>query len=229
MEQQISAADILAKLVDFGVLAGACIVKLPQVMKIVRSRSVLGISEASVVVEWVGYSLSCWYNLLMRYPFSAWGESSFVALQSSVILFLFWWLADGIDLQPRLGALVAVLVVAFLANVIEVPTAVIAVIGLSPAGLFVVARVPQVLMNYQQGHTGQLAPATFALQLAGNAARLFTVLHDLGGDPVCLAQHGSAALLNAIILAQVVKYRRVNKVWSSRAECHSAHVLGMPK
>merc|ERR1719382_926104 len=93
----------------------------------------------------------------------------------------------------------------------ELPRQLVALVGLAPAGLIIVARLPQVLLNHRQGHTGQLAPVTFALQLAGNAARVFTVLHDLGGDPVVLAQHGSAGLLNAIILAQIARYRRATK------------------
>lgn len=71
------------------------------------------------------------------------------------------------------------------------------------------------LLNHRQGHTGQLAPATYAMQLSGNAARLFTTVHGLGADPVVLAQHGSTALLNAVVLLQMARYRRVTAVLST--------------
>merc|ERR1711879_674677 len=112
-----------------------------------------------------GYGATTYYSLIMQYPFSAWGEAFIVLLQCTAILFMFWHFADGLWLYPRLVAFVGWMVCSLWLLTVELPPWLETGIGLAPAGLFAAARVPQVWQNFRQGHTGQLAPATFALQL----------------------------------------------------------------
>mmetsp|Transcript_120725 Transcript_120725/g.336874 ORF Transcript_120725/g.336874 Transcript_120725/m.336874 type:complete len:217 (+) Transcript_120725:29-679(+) len=204
-------SDVLARLMGFGVLVGACIVKLPQVAQIAKTRSVWGISEASVLVEWIGYSATAYYSILMRYPFSAWGEAGIITLQCTAVLFMFWSFSDHLALYPRLAVVAAWMLTSVCLFTFDVPAAIVAGIGFSPSVLFVAARLPQVCLNFQQGHTGQLAPATFTLQLLGNMVRLFTTFQLLESDPVVIVGHCSSGLLNAIILLQIVRFRKVTQ------------------
>jgi len=67
------------------------------------------------------------------------------------------------------------------------------------------ARVPQIILNHRQKHTGQLAFLSFALAFLGNLARVFTTLVKLS-DPLTLASHLIAATLNGIIVGQILFY-----------------------
>jgi len=67
------------------------------------------------------------------------------------------------------------------------------------------ARVPQILLNSRQQHTGQLAFLSFALAFLGNLARVFTTIVKLS-DPLTLASHAIAASLNGVIVGQVLMY-----------------------
>lgn len=210
--------DGLAELVNLAVLAGSCIVKLPQLVQIANSKSVLGISEAATILEWVGYTATCLYNLLMRYPFRAWGEAAFTTVQCTAILIMYWMFDASVHKPSRLIQVMILVVMSCCLLASNASDSVISVIGLLPACLSIAARVPQIALNHQQGHTGQLAPATFALQLAGCLARLFTTIHVLLGDPVVLFGHGSSAILNLIILLQIFKHRRATLVLTSSSK-----------
>ena len=68
--------------------------------------------------------------------------------------------------------------------------------------LDLMARVPQILLNSRQKHTGQLALASFALAFLGNVARIFTTLVKVA-DPLMLASHSIAAALNGTLVFQI--------------------------
>ena len=70
----------------------------------------------------------------------------------------------------------------------------------------------QILSNFKQGHTGQLAIITLVLNLAGSVARLFTTMQETG-DPMQVAGFGVGILLNGTLVLQVlVLWGATNKV-----------------
>ena len=51
----MTAADALAACLGYVVIAGACVVKIPQIVLILSNKSVEGLSEAMVVLAaWLG-------------------------------------------------------------------------------------------------------------------------------------------------------------------------------
>jgi mannose-P-dolichol utilization defect protein 1 len=63
----------------------------------------------------------------------------------------------------------------------------------------------QILSNFKQGHTGQLALVTLVLNFGGSVARLFTTMQETG-DPVQLAGFAVAILLNGTLVLQVLLF-----------------------
>ena len=63
----------------------------------------------------------------------------------------------------------------------------------------------QILFNFKQGHTGQLALVTLVLNFAGSIARLFTTMQETG-DPVQVAGFGVGILLNGTLVLQVLMF-----------------------
>lgn len=84
--------------------------------------------------------------------------------------------------------------------------------ALQASTIFIVAlggRLPQIVLNARRGDSGQLSGATSALNLAGNAARVFTTV-VLTGDFLNLVGALVQAVLNGTLLAQCVATARKN-------------------
>lgn len=65
------------------------------------------------------------------------------------------------------------------------------------------ARVPQMITNYKQGHTGQLSFITWFCTLAGSAARIFTTLQEVN-DPMIAASYIISTACNAVLVFQIL-------------------------
>ena len=69
---------LISKFLSIGILLGALVYKLPQVLKIQRSRDGTGISINSLVIEMISCFLSITYAWNIGKPLSTFGESIFV-------------------------------------------------------------------------------------------------------------------------------------------------------
>ena len=68
-------------------------------------------------------------------------------------------------------------------------------------------RLPQILLNYKRGNSGELSITSTGLSVAGNLSRVFTTV-VLVKDPVILAAAGSQLILNSILLWQTIDTAR---------------------
>eukprot|EP00927_Polykrikos_kofoidii_P061723 TRINITY_DN56563_c0_g1_i1.p1 TRINITY_DN56563_c0_g1~~TRINITY_DN56563_c0_g1_i1.p1 ORF type:complete len:236 (+),score=41.08 TRINITY_DN56563_c0_g1_i1:62-769(+) len=189
---------------NYAMLIGGSIVKLPQVVAIVRTGTVKGMSETSIAVELVACLTFCSYNFVMGHPFRTWGEMAMITIQCGLQMLLFWRFADEpLAMMPR--ALCAVVVVSSSAALVwgVLPESLLPALGLVPTVLGAIARVPQIIMNFQQHHTGNQSIITWGMSMGGNAVRILTTLAALS-DPVTLLGHVVAFLLNFTLVGQIV-------------------------
>jgi mannose-P-dolichol utilization defect protein 1 len=70
----------------FGIIAFACIVKLPQILKIAKSRSASGLSMLSFELEQLALTVHATYGFILGLPFSAYGEAVVLILQNTLLL-----------------------------------------------------------------------------------------------------------------------------------------------
>lgn len=61
---------VLSKVVGYGIVAGSALVKLPQILKIVKQSSVAGLSGAAINMEMLSSTCSLAYYAGLGYPFS---------------------------------------------------------------------------------------------------------------------------------------------------------------
>jgi ABC-type branched-subunit amino acid transport system permease subunit len=78
------------------------------------------------------------------------------------------------------------------------------------------ARLPQILLNVKQGHTGTLAPATFAFNAVSNVVN-GTVALLLTGDIYVIATQVWMLGLNATVLSQILASDQRQKDAAERA------------
>jgi len=70
----------------FGIIAFACIVKLPQILKINKSKSASGLSMLSFELEQLALSVHATYGFILGLPFTAYGEAVVLILQNTLLL-----------------------------------------------------------------------------------------------------------------------------------------------
>ncbi|CEL92013.1 unnamed protein product [Vitrella brassicaformis CCMP3155] len=196
--------QFVANCLSLGVIAGATIVKVPQILRILKSQSVHGVSEAAFIIELLANAIYCCYNVLEGYPISNWGESAFVTIQCILLVLLYWSFQPGHHLIR--GSLTCVLA-AFFTFVLQgpFPHSALPILGFAPTPISVASRLPQIVRNLRQGHTGELSLLTMGMQAAGNAARVFTTVTQID-DWVVLTGHVTALCLNGTLLLQIVVY-----------------------
>ncbi|KAK9023324.1 hypothetical protein V6N11_003545 [Hibiscus sabdariffa] len=72
---------LISKLLGYAIVAASTTVKLPQIMKILKHKSVRGLSLTAFELEVVGYTIALAYCLHTGLPFSAYGELVFLLIQ----------------------------------------------------------------------------------------------------------------------------------------------------
>ncbi|OLP86522.1 Mannose-P-dolichol utilization defect 1 protein-like [Symbiodinium microadriaticum] len=202
-------ADVAAAWLGYAVIAGACVVKLPQIYLMVKNRSAEGLSETSAALDAIAASSFSYYNLLKGFPISGWGEQGIVAVQATVVLLLIWVYREGIRLKRRFCALVAWLAMSMLLlkeGHKEDYKYILVILGTSPTFMTAVSRIPQIFLNWQNGRTGQLSAITFFLQFLGSVVRFLTTLQIMGKDVLSLVSHATGAIFNLIVVLQIYSH-----------------------
>ncbi|ENN72926.1 mannose-P-dolichol utilization defect 1 protein homolog [Dendroctonus ponderosae] len=193
----------LSKGLGLGLILGSILVKLPQILKIVKNKSGQGISLIGVSLELVAIMIYMSYNYVNSFPFNSWGDTFFVGVQTLII---------------------AALVLSYSGKVVEGLVYVIVVLsgcyvlmsGITPMNLLrtltsvnislvVGSKLTQAYTNYMNGHTGQLSAVTLILLLAGSVARVFTSIQETG-DNIAIATYVASSTVNALLVGQLIYY-----------------------
>ncbi|KAJ0408431.1 hypothetical protein ATCC90586_008369 [Pythium insidiosum] len=195
---------VISKLLGYAIITGSFVLKLPQILKIMSAKDVTGLTPASFYLEVLLYASGSIYNLLKGYPISTWGENIVILVQNLILVLLLWaYATPRIPISTRL--VLVVVLAALSAGMLMTPPEFQWVLASAGIPVTIVARIPQVIANFKQGHTGQLAFVTLALNFGGTVARLFTTLQETG-DPVQLAGFGVAIVLNGLLVLQVLMF-----------------------
>ncbi|KAF5332394.1 hypothetical protein D9758_017372 [Tetrapyrgos nigripes] len=77
-----------SKALGIAIVAGGSVMKLPQILLIVRARSARGISLPSYALETIAYAIQLAYASRNAFPFSTYGENLFLTIQNIIITHL---------------------------------------------------------------------------------------------------------------------------------------------
>lgn len=143
------------------------------------------------------------YSFMNGYPFSAWGDNTFLALQTAAIgaLVLFYGGAKG----------KAIIFCAIYATLVYVLNS-----GLTPMKVLIgaqsciipillIGKLSQAYTNFKNGSTGQLSAATIIMLFAGSLARIFTSIQETG-DKMMILTFCASSFANGVIFAQLLYY-----------------------
>lgn len=201
----------LSKALSCAVIAGAAVGKLPQVVKIWRAKSALGVSALAVWLEVGATGVNVAYNVARRTPWSTFGEAFLIFGQLHLLIVVIACF-ESRAARRICGAGVSIGVMACTLAMASrsIPVLFTNVFyAFSPIfGLAV--SLPQLLMNHRRRSTGQLSFVVAAMGFGGCSTRLFTTLFEV--DDVAIR---AVAVMNwalaSLAIAQFVAY------WNSDA------------
>jgi mannose-P-dolichol utilization defect protein 1 len=206
----------LSKALGYAIVVGSFLLKAPQIAKIVTSGSVEGLSVFSCYLDVLVFQSGMSYNLLRGYPLSTFAESIVIYVQNVVIVLLIWNKAKPTVPLPERVAFILALAGHAAGVSYALPPQHWHILPTIGIGLTVWSRVPQIWTNFRNGHTGQLALATWALNALGALARVFTTIQEVD-DPVILAGFTIGCSLSFIIVAQILWYWNATEKAVARA------------
>ncbi len=90
----------MAQLLGYLIIAGACYVKVPQILTLHRAKSAEGLSASSFELEQIGYSIHSTYGFIMGLPLTAFAEAIIMLLQNTFLLCQVYFYSRASTLRP---------------------------------------------------------------------------------------------------------------------------------
>lgn len=152
----------VSKGLGIGIVGASAVVKVPQILKLLKSKSAEGVSFLSYLLETSAYLISLAYNVRNGFPFSTFGETALIMGQNVIISIL----VLNYGGRPAMAALfVAALAIGaaalFADNLLDMQA--LSYLQAGAGVLGVASKVPQILAIWQEGGTGQLS--AFAVRI----------------------------------------------------------------
>ncbi|EFA03633.1 mannose-P-dolichol utilization defect 1 protein homolog [Tribolium castaneum] len=207
-------SSTLSKCLGLGIIMGSLLVKLPQIIKIYKNKSGEGISLLSVTLDLTAITIYASYSFLKQFPFSAWGDAAFLAIQTVLVGVLV--LHYGGSSSKALLYLVAYLLVNFILMSGLTPISVLWTLQGFNIFIVVSGKLTQAYSNYKNGTTGQLSAATLIMLFMGSLARIFTSIQETG-DKMVILTYIASTLANGVLVAQLLYY------WNVTPQKEKAH------
>ncbi|EED16262.1 monosaccharide-P-dolichol utilization protein, putative [Talaromyces stipitatus ATCC 10500] len=201
----------ISKALGLAIVGASAIVKVPQILKLVNSRSSAGVSFMSYAMETASLLITLSYNVRQQFPFSTYGESALIAVQDVVIGVLVLSFAGKPAGAAAFVAAVAVSIYALLFDASLVDAHTLSLLQAGAGVLGVTSKLPQIFAIYKEGSTGQLSAFAVFNYLLGTLSRIFTTLQEVD-DNLILYSIVAAFVLNAVLALQMVYY------WNSPAK-----------
>jgi mannose-P-dolichol utilization defect protein 1 len=195
----------ISKALGLAIIATASVVKVPQILKLIQSKSAQGVSFTSYVLETASFLITLAYNARNGFPFSTYGETALILVQDVAISILILHFSNKSGLAGAFVALVATAVYALIVSDTLVPTSMMRTLQAGAGVLSIASKLPQIITVYQQGGTGQLSAFAVFNYLAGSLSRIFTTLQEVD-DKLILYGFVAGFLLNAVLAGQMLYY-----------------------
>ncbi|PGH10307.1 mannose-P-dolichol utilization defect 1 [Blastomyces parvus] len=196
----------ISKVLGVAIVTFSAIVKVPQILKLLSSRSSAGVSFTSYALETTSLLITLAYNARQKFPFSTYGESALIAAQDVVVGVLVLVFSGQ---APAAGAFVAAVASMVYALLFSGDTLIDqATMGYLQAGagvLGLASKVPQILTVWKEGSTGQLSAFAVFNYLLGSMMRIFTTIQEVD-DKLLLYGFIAGFALNVIMGLQMLYY-----------------------
>ncbi|KAJ5175215.1 Mannose-P-dolichol utilization defect 1 protein [Penicillium canariense] len=200
----------ISKALGIAIVGASAIVKVPQILKLINSRSSAGVSFVSYALETASLLITLSYSVRNQFPFSTYGETALIAVQDVAVSILVLTFAGRSAAAATFVALVAAAVYALLFDQTLINGQTMSYLQAGAGALGVASKLPQIYAIWSEGGTGQLSAFTVFNYLFGSLSRIFTTLQEVE-DKLILYGFIAGFTLNVILAGQMVYY------WNSPA------------
>lgn len=204
MESKECLKLAISKGLGIGIITTSSVVKVPQILKLIKSRSAAGLSFLSYLLETFSYLISMAYNIRHGFPLSTFGEIGLILLQNVLIAALILHYNGKIMLAACFIAGLASSIY-MLFNPAIVDFKVLNYLQTSAGTLGIISKLPQIIDIWREGGTGQLSAFAVFNFLVGSLARVFTTFQEID-DKLVLYNYIAGFCLNAIVAIQMIYY-----------------------
>jgi len=194
---------VASKTVGYAIIVASVLVKLPQLLKMIGAKSGEGISLSSVMLELAAISTTVAYSVAKSFPFSAWGEGLFLAMQTACVGFLTLLFETSSTSALSFGVGYSAIMVALVGGF--APLNIITTLQALNIPIVIVSKLLQIVTNYRASSTGQLSAITVGLLFLGCVVRIATTWIETG-DLLTVVNYIIATVLNGTILGQILYY-----------------------
>jgi mannose-P-dolichol utilization defect protein 1 len=192
----------ISKALGLGIVVGGAIVKIPQIITVVRHKSAQGLSLASFLLETSAYLIVLVYNTRLGNPFSTFGEVLFMSIQNILIsLMIVHYNKQG---KTRIVLICTGYTIGFV-TLSAIPNWLMSLLYAVQIPIGLASKLPQIITNYKNKSTGQLSVFAVLNYFVGTTARAFTTWAELD-DKIMLFGNLLASLLNGFLVLQVIMY-----------------------
>lgn len=216
----------ISKALGIAIVGASAVVKIPQILKLINSRSSAGVSFVSYALETASLLITLSYGVRNQFPFSTYGETALIAVQDIAIGVLVLNYAGRSAAAAAFIAVVAASVYALLFDQTLVDAQTMAYLQAGAGALGVASKAPQIYTIWREGGTGQLSAFTvrfsfpfnmisaqaliaFSNQvfnyLLGSLSRIFTTLQEVDDKFILYGFIGGFSL-NVILALQMLWY-----------------------
>mmetsp|Transcript_8394 Transcript_8394/g.14237 ORF Transcript_8394/g.14237 Transcript_8394/m.14237 type:complete len:245 (-) Transcript_8394:259-993(-) len=204
---------LISKALGIGIIGGALLLKVPQIVAILSSGTVEGLSPMAFYTELPLSGTNVCYNILQGNPFSTYGEQVFISIQNAILILLLW---SYMPVKPSVVFMLGMILffVAVFVGALSLPAEYQQILPLLSIPLMLFARLSQIVNNFKLKTTGQLSLITTLLNFIGGVARVFTTIQQVGYDYSLLSGFAASILTSGILLLQMVIYRKSKSVAS---------------
>ncbi|OXA64630.1 solute carrier family 66 member 3 [Folsomia candida] len=186
---------------------GLCIVcKLPQIVAILKSKSSIGLSVNSVMVELFGYSIVLGYNWVQGYPISSFMEYFFLVSGDIVLIFVIFYYMGTLDVMKVGGAGVYITVLVGFTQGVPHPQ-ILPVLMKFATPCSASSKILQLKEMWRIGNSDSVSTLTWLIAAYTCVTRIVTNLM-LTGDLPLLINYGVALTLNVGIILSALYLRK---------------------
>mmetsp|Transcript_1155 Transcript_1155/g.3270 ORF Transcript_1155/g.3270 Transcript_1155/m.3270 type:complete len:217 (+) Transcript_1155:167-817(+) len=186
----------------------AVVTRVPQIVKILRARSVDGIEPSLYEFDTLCNTISGLYHRGNGFPLNTYGETISFSAQNMAATYLIsvYAATSGTRLRARLFMLGYLGSLATVLQNLPAYKPYIDRMQQMTAVALQTSRLPQLIANFRRQSTGQLSIVPWVFNLLGSILRLYTTEKQLGGDNVMRGYFLASIAINGTMASQIAIY-----------------------
>lgn len=205
-KQNLDLSKVVAKGLGYSLGAGAMAMYTPILFNLITSKDSSGFALSTWIMNVIGTLLAIAYPIKRGFPFSTYVELSAILLQLISILAISCYYR-GLSIAFSAIAVPSIALFAWFVNNPSTSEAVIKSLQISSIAVCTAATLPQILLTFQH-RQASWSWLTALLSTTGCLARIYTTL-QLTGDRTALVGYALGAVMNGILLGQVLWYNHL--------------------